>query len=528
MGRYRGQGRGRGRDRGQGRGPEREGNRSSWVQKDFSKPHPGSIPIAEIKASDEWQARFESEAPKRKYALCVGYLGSNYQGLQINPDAITVECVLEKALLLAGGMPEVNFGNLQKLQWSRAARTDRGVHAVTQCCSMKLTIPLDPQGRENFRERVNSFLPADIRVLVITKCTKNFSAKVFCTKRRYQYYMPTYLLTPVQDMTSNLHSAFVDQGLILDAGRGGGFAEPGSTAFLGPMHLQKVRDSLVAFRASPQQLQSLRAALKGYEGTNPYHNFTTGKAPSDSNVKRFVVEFECDDPVVDESTGVEWVLLSVLGQSFLLNQIRKMVGLAVDIARGATSIDKISDAFSPQRLDVPMAPGQGLFLDELFFEGYNIKIDNSNNKALKLGEKRATTEVGTNHSTVTENTDDCQAGKKLKNESGVTVNAEATRTGQETEDLAEDGDDSLYFHEPMQWASSHPEILRSFRDTTILPHVRQLELSELPFLYYLDYLRVHVHQYVPRPFPELKKPGVKSVEKPGEEVGEEVGEADDD
>jgi tRNA U38,U39,U40 pseudouridine synthase TruA len=163
-------------------------------------------------------------------------------------------------------------------------------------------------------------------------------------------------------------------------------------------------------------MEAIEEALKGYEGTNPYHNFTTGKAPSDSNVKRFVVEFECDDPVVDESTGVEWVLLSVLGQSFLLNQIRKMVGLAVDIARGATSIDKISDAFSPQRLDVPMAPGQGLFLDELFFEGYNIKIDNSNNKALKLGEKRATTEVGTNHSTVTENTDDCQAGKKLKNE----------------------------------------------------------------------------------------------------------------
>jgi tRNA pseudouridine38-40 synthase len=40
--------------------------------------------------------------PKRKVALCVGYLGTNYSGLQRNPGVHSIDDDLEKALLEAG------------------------------------------------------------------------------------------------------------------------------------------------------------------------------------------------------------------------------------------------------------------------------------------------------------------------------------------------------------------------------------------------------------------------------------------
>ena len=56
---------------------------------------------------------------------------------------------LEKALLLAGGISEENFGNIQKVSWSRTARTDKGVHAIAQSanfftwiCGFDPTLPL--------------------------------------------------------------------------------------------------------------------------------------------------------------------------------------------------------------------------------------------------------------------------------------------------------------------------------------------------------------------------------------------------
>jgi tRNA pseudouridine synthase len=57
------------------------------------------------------------------------------------------------------------------------------------------------------------------------------------------------------------------------------------------------------------------------------------KEPSDPSCKRNMKSFTADAPVVTDS-GVEWVMLSVTGQSFMLHQIRKMVACTVDVVRG--------------------------------------------------------------------------------------------------------------------------------------------------------------------------------------------------
>lgn len=66
----------------------------------------------------------------------------------------------------------------------------------------------------------------------------------------------------------------------------------------------------------------------------------------------------------------------IIGQSFMLHQIRKMVGLAVAIMRGDAYLSCIKLAFQPNRtLPTPMAPDVGLFLDKCYFDAYNNRCD---------------------------------------------------------------------------------------------------------------------------------------------------------
>lgn len=49
----------------------------------------------------------------------------------------------------------------------------------------------------------------------------------------------------------------------------------------------------------------------------------------------------------------------------MLHQIRKMVGLAIAVVRGLAPESVISKAWQEDRLDIPVAPGLGLVLEEV-------------------------------------------------------------------------------------------------------------------------------------------------------------------
>jgi tRNA pseudouridine(38-40) synthase len=503
--------------------------------------HRGSIPLDDVKSSPDFQRRVVYEnAPKRKYALNFGYLGSRYQGLQINPGAITVEAILEKALFLAGGIAECNYGCLNKLQWTRTARTDRGVHALSQCCAMKLMMPLDE--RDAFMNSLNTFLPEDIRVHSISKVTKNFHGKILCTKRRYHYLLPTYVLQESSYIVGLLEEALAAQGTVVDAGRAGGFADPGSTLFCGPDFLRSVKEKLASYRISSEKLALLRAALGKYVGTRPYHNFTTGKSPSDSNAKRYILSFDCSDAFLDPITGCEWVQLSVLGQSFLLNQIRKMVGLVVGVCDGSASLEVMDQALSSKKMEIPMVPGLGLYLDELFFESYNKKQEAEQQRLAQAAQKKAASASATaaSHasaannsqsftSAATESSSDQEPASKVQKlnterntseegcGSSVAINDGATTpaperpakgTGTEVAD-AEEGESGPSIGEKIDWFHD-PAIkkrMETFRTDVIWPHIFQEDQNSLCFLYYADYLRVHPYRYIAKDFVDKKSVG---------------------
>lgn len=80
----------------------------------------------------------------------------------------------------------------------------------------------------------------------------------------------------------------------------------------------------------------------------------------DPRAKRYIVYFRCIETFI--ANNMEFVVLEVQGQSFMLHQIRKMVSLIIGICRNIITIDFVKDAFSLEKVDIPIAPGLGLSL----------------------------------------------------------------------------------------------------------------------------------------------------------------------
>lgn len=92
----------------------------------------------------------------------------------------------------------------------------------------------------------------------------------------------------------------------------------------------------------------------------------------DPSANRYIFNFECGTPFL--LNEMEFVALKVKGQSFMLHQIRKMVGTVIAIVRGLTTRETISRAWGEARFDLPIAPGLGLVLEQVHYDRYNTRF----------------------------------------------------------------------------------------------------------------------------------------------------------
>ena len=218
-------------------------------------------------------SRAELGVVKRKVALVLSYVGSKYHGLQLaTQEGIeTVESVLLRTLLDIGAVRPSNAESLQKIKWSRASRTDKGVHAARIVLSLKLEIhkdwvppslhPTNHETTENVSyhkvvELLNEKLPEDIRVMSCVRVNDSFTARTACTWREYQYTIPTDILTrPLQYLPLSEDTKSWDY-----------LPTP-----------EEVSRRYSAFdcttQTEEQALERLNAALAQFVGTQSYHNF---------------------------------------------------------------------------------------------------------------------------------------------------------------------------------------------------------------------------------------------------------------
>lgn len=119
---------------------------------------------------------------KIRYFTELQYKGTNYAGWQIQPNAITVQEVIEKAFTTILREPISVLG---------CGRTDTGVHALYY------VLHFDSENAQKFADqnnsyltlvqRINRFLPADIAIISIKEIHSEFNARFDAVSRTYEY-----------------------------------------------------------------------------------------------------------------------------------------------------------------------------------------------------------------------------------------------------------------------------------------------------------------------------------------------------
>jgi tRNA pseudouridine38-40 synthase len=142
------------------------------------------------KVSEEATNGTDTRLRKRKVALFVSYVGRGYNGMQKNPGVKTIEEDLIEALWRAGAVAEEWKERLDKMNFQRCARTDKGVSAAVNVVSLKMMI------KDNILEEVNSHLSPQIRAVGFVRTTKKFDCKLSCSARSYEYVLPTFAFAP--------------------------------------------------------------------------------------------------------------------------------------------------------------------------------------------------------------------------------------------------------------------------------------------------------------------------------------------
>lgn len=398
--------------------------------------------------------------------MWLGYVGTRYKGLQIQRgpgSAQTIEEELELAIFKAGGMIESNFGNLSKISWTRSSRTDKGVHSLCTVISMKMEVPeaawVNDMDGFALADNINFHLSPFIRVFGITPVTRSFRARHDCCTRTYDYLLPAAILgihpdtVPSQveqrvtkfrsllhlfegkhayhnytirrlyrpfpekpyksrlndrndndtsnertdkpsTTTSSIELDFLDEEDIMEE--------------LPDVLASELVDEMVSIFAEDSRRGDNELERSTF--TLPGGNVTDLKAwwlptPNESDKVwsshfRKVISFNCGMP---ETFGeAQFIRISITGSSFMVHQIRKMIGTAIAVFHGLLPGDVIPISLARHsRIVLPLAPPDGLILVSNDFMPFRLpsvhpkKSDIEPNKppALRIQEKHPKLEM---------------------------------------------------------------------------------------------------------------------------------------
>lgn len=142
-----------------------------------------------------------------RYFIQLSYKGTNYHGWQIQPNAISVQEVIEKTLTTV---------LRQKIEIVGAGRTDTGVHASFFVLHFDVNEELN--GLENLVYKLNSLLPTDIAIQKIWQVANDLHARFNAVSRTYKYYISTKK-NPFKADTSFKYLLPIDIGKMNEAAR---------------------------------------------------------------------------------------------------------------------------------------------------------------------------------------------------------------------------------------------------------------------------------------------------------------------
>lgn len=113
------------------------------------------------------------------YLLTVSYVGTNYCGWQVQPNAISVQETIQNAI-------EKLFG--KRFPLTGCSRTDAGVHANGFLCSVKTDGNESSVALPNITAALNSMLPDDISVIKCEIVPDSFHPRYDTFGKEYSYH----------------------------------------------------------------------------------------------------------------------------------------------------------------------------------------------------------------------------------------------------------------------------------------------------------------------------------------------------
>ena len=307
--------------------------------------------------------------PKRKFAIIHGYFGQNFSGNTKNPGVRTVEEELENALYKEKFISECNYGKLTKISWMRASRTDKGVSAIMNVVSAKLH-KYPNLSEIDMKQKLNAILPKDVKIFRIIEVSDHFDSKDNNNNREYHYILPTFLLEPKKEEEKKDKEKDNKDTNNNDNNNESNKEEE--------INIPDDYKANYDYRLTEEDINKLKELCKGFLGTKKFHNYTRKVGFSNMSSQRHIIEMNCDD-IID--FGVfQAIKFKIIGQSFLYNQIRKMIGMIIDCMRNKKDMDFFKNSFLSNKYDIPKAPGEGLYLRNIDYSKYNDrKLNKKNN-----------------------------------------------------------------------------------------------------------------------------------------------------
>ena len=241
----------------------------------------------------------------KRVKLTIAYDGTNYCGWQIQPNGITIEEVINKALSKLTGENVVVIG---------ASRTDSGVHAMGNVAvfDTETTIPAD-----RIAMAVNRILPEDIVVVKSEEVVSDFHPRYCNCEKTYEYHIVN---TRIPIPTKRLTNYFASYELDIDKMREG-------AAYL--------------------------------VGEHDFASFCNIKTDVDSTV-RTVKELEI------LKNGDE-ITIRISGNGFLYNMVRIIVGTLIRVGRGFYQPEQVKEILEAKNRKAAgvTAPPHALMLMEI-------------------------------------------------------------------------------------------------------------------------------------------------------------------
>lgn len=241
----------------------------------------------------------------KRVKLTIAYDGTNYCGWQIQPNGITIEEVINKALSKLTGENVVVIG---------ASRTDSGVHAMGNVAvfDTETTIPAD-----RIAMAVNRILPEDIVVVKSEEVVSDFHPRYCNCEKTYEYHIVN---TRIPIPTKRLTNYFVSYELDIDKMREG-------AAYL--------------------------------VGEHDFASFCNIKTDVDSTV-RTVKELKI------LKNGDE-ITIRISGNGFLYNMVRIIVGTLIRVGRGFYQPEQVKEILEAKNRKAAgvTAPPHALMLMEI-------------------------------------------------------------------------------------------------------------------------------------------------------------------